>query len=98
LEGGIEYRADTALAALQRLFVQQGLPERLRFDRDPRLWGSWTRDSYPSPWVRVLRCNAVALCWLIYANRCKTTNKPWKLCLAKPSMTNAETQRLKFDF
>ena len=59
VEGGIEYRADTALAALQRLFVQQGLPKRLRFDRDPRLWGSWTRDSYPSPWGRVLRAVGV---------------------------------------
>ena len=42
-----------------RLFAQQGLPKRLRFDRDPRLWGSWTRDSYPSPLIRLLRALGV---------------------------------------
>jgi hypothetical protein len=59
LEGGTGYRAATALDALQRLFAAQGLPQRLRFDRDPRLWGAWTRDSYPSPWVRVLHALGV---------------------------------------
>jgi hypothetical protein len=42
------YRAQSALEAVVRLFEKHGLPKRLRFDRDPRLWGSWTRDSYPS--------------------------------------------------
>lgn len=49
------YNAETALEAVARLFIQHGLPKRLRFDRDPRLWGSWTRDSYPAPMVRFLR-------------------------------------------
>lgn len=49
------YNAETALEAVARLFVQHGLPKRLRFDRDPRLWGAWTRDSYPAPMVRFLR-------------------------------------------
>jgi hypothetical protein len=55
LEGSHGYRAQSALEAVVRLFEKHGLPKRLRFDRDPRLWGSWTRDSYPSLLVRMLR-------------------------------------------
>jgi integrase-like protein len=55
LEGSYGYRAETALEALYKLFLLNGLPQRLRFDRDPRLWGAWTRDSYPSPMLRFLR-------------------------------------------
>jgi hypothetical protein len=55
LEGGNGHRAETALEAVARLFLLHGLPRRLRFDRDSRLWGAWTRDSYPSPFVRFLR-------------------------------------------
>jgi len=49
------YRAQSALEAVVRLFAKHGLPKRLRFDRDPRLWGSWSRDSCPSILVRMLR-------------------------------------------
>lgn len=59
LEGGPGYNAETALLAVARLFILHGLPKRLRFDRDPRLWGSWTRDSYPSPLGCFLRCLGV---------------------------------------
>jgi hypothetical protein len=55
VEGGYGYRAESALEALYKLFLLNGLPQRLRFDRDPRLWGAWSRDSYPSPMVRFLR-------------------------------------------
>ncbi len=55
LEGSTGYNAETALEALVRLFSTCGLPKRLRFDRDPRLWGAWSRDSYPSPMIRMLR-------------------------------------------
>jgi hypothetical protein len=55
LEGSHGYRAQSALEAVVRLFTRHGLPKRLRFDRDPRLWGSWSRDSYPSILVRMLR-------------------------------------------
>ena len=55
LEGSTGYKAETALEALVRLFSTCGLPKRLRFDRDPRLWGAWSRDSYPSPMIRMLR-------------------------------------------
>lgn len=55
VEGSRGYTAETALEAVTRLFMKHGLPKRLRFDRDVRLWGAWTRDSYPSPFVRFLR-------------------------------------------
>jgi transposase InsO family protein len=55
LEARRGYNAVTALEALARLLVLHGVPERLRFDRDVRLWGAWTRDSYPSPFIRFLR-------------------------------------------
>jgi len=54
IEGSSGYRAESALDAVIRLFAAHGIPKRLRFDRDPRLWGSWTRDSFPSPLVRLL--------------------------------------------
>ena len=40
LEGSSGYSAETALEAIARLFATCGLPERLRFDRDVRLWGA----------------------------------------------------------
>jgi hypothetical protein len=55
IEASQGYNAVTALEATARLFVLRGMPKRLRFDRDVRLWGAWTRDSYPSPFVRFLR-------------------------------------------
>ena len=55
LEGSHGYSAETALEAVVRLFIQYGMPKRLRMDRDPRLFGSWTRDSYPSPLMCLLR-------------------------------------------
>lgn len=56
-EGG--YNAETTLEAFARLFTICGLPQRLRIDRDSRLVGSWTRDSYPSALIRFLRVLAV---------------------------------------
>jgi hypothetical protein len=55
LEGSTGYNAETALEAVARLLLVHGLPKRLRFDRDSRFVGSWTRDSYPSPLIRFLR-------------------------------------------
>lgn len=54
LEGCDGYRADTALEAVVRLFLLNGLPKRLRFDRDPRFVWSWSADSFPAPLVRLL--------------------------------------------
>lgn len=55
LEGSMGYTAETALEAVARLLLTCGLPQRLRFDRDPRFVGSWTMDSYPAALVRFLR-------------------------------------------
>lgn len=54
LEGSEGYHAETALEAIARLFILNGLPQRLRFDRDTRFVASWTSDSYPSALVRFL--------------------------------------------
>jgi len=54
LEGGEGYRADSALQAVCRLFELNGLPQRPRFDRDPRLVWSWSADGYPAPLIRLL--------------------------------------------
>lgn len=54
IEGCEGYRADTALLAICRLFLLNGLPQRLRFDRDPRFVWSWSADSFPAPMIRLL--------------------------------------------
>ena len=54
VEGCEGYRADTALLAVIRLFSLNGLPKRLRFDRDPRFVWSWSADSFPAPLVKLL--------------------------------------------
>ena len=83
IEGSTGYRATSALEAVMRLFAQHGLPKRVRFDRDPRLWGGWTRDGYPSPLVRLLRALGVEpiICpphrpdLKLFAERCIATLK-----------------------
>jgi hypothetical protein len=55
VEANQGYNAVTTLEAVARLFVLCGIPKRLRFDRDVWLWGAWTRDSYPSPFICFLR-------------------------------------------
>jgi transposase InsO family protein len=55
IEGCAGYQADTALEALLRVLILNGLPKRLRFDRDPRFVWSWSSDGYPAPLVRLLR-------------------------------------------
>jgi len=59
LEGCEGYRADSALRAVFNLFLLNGLPKRLRFDRDPRFVWSWSADSFPSPLIRLLHALAV---------------------------------------
>jgi hypothetical protein len=54
IEGCEGYRADTALLAVFRLLLLNGLPKRLRFDRDPRFVWSWSADGYPAPLIRLL--------------------------------------------
>jgi len=60
LEGCVDgYRADTALLAVYRLFLLNGLPQRLRLDRDPRFVWSWSADSFPAPLIRLLHALGV---------------------------------------
>jgi hypothetical protein len=54
LEGCEGYQADTALLAVTRLFLLNGLPKWLHFDRDPRFVWSWSADSFPAPLIRFL--------------------------------------------
>jgi hypothetical protein len=42
------------LQAVFRLFLLNGLPKRLRLDRDPRFVWSWSADGFPAPLVRML--------------------------------------------
>lgn len=51
-----EYTAETALRTLARVLVEQGCPDRIRLDRDPRWVGSWTAKDFPAPLLRFLRC------------------------------------------
>ena len=53
------FQAESALAALARTLLLNGLPSRLRIDRDARLVGSWSNDGYPSALVRFLLCLGV---------------------------------------
>ena len=60
LQAADDYRADTALLALASTLVEQGLPKRVVFDRDPRWVGSWSSDDCPSVFMRFLLTLGVA--------------------------------------
>ena len=51
-----DYTAETALRAVAGVLVEQGCPDRIRLDRDPRWVGSWTAKDFPSPLLRFLQC------------------------------------------
>lgn len=51
-----DYHAETALVALTDAFHKQGLPQRIRLDRDSRFVGSWSMDEFPSALMRHLLC------------------------------------------
>mgnify|MGYP006270195175 CR=1 FL=1 len=55
LEGDERYNAETSLEAFARLFIQHGMPKRIRMDRDTRFVASWTSDGYSSAFIRFLR-------------------------------------------
>ena len=46
------YTAETVFAPLMQLLEQIGLPQRVRFDRDPRFLGSTRMRDFPTPFVR----------------------------------------------
>jgi hypothetical protein len=54
-----DFTAETALTAVAHLLQQQGLPQRLTVDRDPRFVGSHTGRDFPSPFIRFLTCLGV---------------------------------------
>lgn len=54
LEGSEGYDAESALEAIVRMFLLNGLPKRIRLDRDPRFVASWSSDSYPAALIRLL--------------------------------------------
>jgi hypothetical protein len=47
-----DYAAHTVFAPLVRTLAEYGLPDRVRFDRDPRFVGSAGMLDFPSPFVR----------------------------------------------
>lgn len=55
-EPAADYTAETALRAVARVLMEQGCPDRIRLDRDPRWVGSWTAKDFPSPMLRFLQC------------------------------------------
>jgi transposase InsO family protein len=65
------YHANTVLQAIAALFVARGLPQRLRFDNDTRMVGSWSADGFPSAFMQFLWCLGVepVLC---------DPGKPWQ--------------------
>ena len=56
LQASDNYHAQTALVAMASTLIQQGLPKRIVFDRDPRFIGSWSADDFPSAFMRFLMC------------------------------------------
>ena len=71
LEGSEGFNAETALIAMARVFILHGCPKILRFDRDSRFVGSWSRDSYSSAFVKFLKVLG------IFPDVCPP-RKPWK--------------------
>jgi hypothetical protein len=55
-EPGDNYTAETALRTVAGVLVEQGCPDRICLDRDPRWVGSWTAKDFPSPLLRFLQC------------------------------------------
>jgi hypothetical protein len=55
-EPASDYTAETALRTIADILLEQGCPDRIRLDRDPRWVGSWTAKDFPSPLLRFLQC------------------------------------------
>jgi len=51
-----DYTAETALCEIAGVLQEQGCPDRIRLDRDPRWVGSWTATDFPAPVLRFLMC------------------------------------------
>jgi hypothetical protein len=58
-EPGDAYTAETALRTVADVLQEQGRPDGITLDRDPRCErseGSWTAKDFPSPMLRFLEC------------------------------------------
>jgi transposase InsO family protein len=51
-----EYNAETTLWAMLEVFLLNGLPDAITFDRDPRFVASWASQDFPTALVRFLLC------------------------------------------
>lgn len=49
-----DFNAETALISMVDIFDKQGLPQAVRFDRDPRFVASWSMREFPSAFMRFL--------------------------------------------
>jgi hypothetical protein len=56
-----DFVADTALEAVATLVQQQGLPQQVTFDRDPRFVGSASQRDFPSAFIRFWLCLGVTV-------------------------------------
>ena len=56
-----QFDAKHALIAMLDVFRQDGMPQTIRMDRDPRLVGSSSNDIFPSAFMRTLLCLGVTL-------------------------------------
>lgn len=54
-----QFDARQSLIAMIDVFQSVGLPQVLRFDRDPRFVASWSMDKFPSAFMRFLLCVGV---------------------------------------
>ncbi len=50
------FDAEWTLLSFIEILHRTGLPQTVRFDRDPRLVASWTTDDFPSAFMRFLLC------------------------------------------
>ena len=55
-EPGGSYTAEAALRTVANVLQEQGCPDSITLDRDPRWVGSWTAKDFPSPTIRFLEC------------------------------------------
>jgi transposase InsO family protein len=53
------YNAESVLLAVVKFLTRNGLPQKLRFDNDPRFVGAYLEEKYPSPLMRFLHCVGV---------------------------------------
>ena len=50
-----DFHAQTTLLSMVNVFRQYGLPQAVRFDRDPRFVASWSMREFPSAFMRFLQ-------------------------------------------